>query len=162
MAENELDQNLNQGEKHPVDERLTKAFDKIKTAEQEKSDALKAKDEADKKLADLEKKNQFLSSFSDISAKYQGANEFKADIEAKVMAGYTVEDATVSVLNAKGKLTAQPSPAPTPDRTAPGGGSAATTIRSDFSTDKPIHEMTHEEKRQAIMELEKRGEISVN
>jgi len=64
------------------------------------------------------------------------------------MAGYDLEDATISILAKEGKyqpVVQQQTAAP---KISPAGGSAATTLKS--MADKPIGEMTQEERRKAL------------
>jgi len=60
----------------------------------------KDKAESDKKIADL----QFENDFNKVTNKYPNAPELKDKIKEKVDAGIPIEDASVIVLNAEGKL----------------------------------------------------------
>lgn len=88
-----------------VEERMTNLNKRAKEAEEAKAQALKEKADSDAKVAQMEKENNFLNSFTDISAKFPGATEFKDKIREKVMSGYSAEDATVSILHSEGKLS---------------------------------------------------------
>ena len=102
------------------------------------------------------KERDFYASFADSMAQYPQAKDFKDKIKEKVMVGYTIEDATVSVLSKEGRLTG----AAPESRPSPAGGSATTTPPQ--SGKKPIGEMTREEKRQALIEAEGKGDISIS
>lgn len=134
--------------------RIKNLSSKVRDTSKERDDAKADKEAAEARALAAEKKVEFLGSFTDISAKYQGATEYRDAIEEKVQAGYSVEDATVSVLNAEGKLT---QPAQTVQPITAGGGSAATII-SD-TTSKAVGEMTQAERREALMNPEIQGEL---
>lgn len=152
MAEEENDViQQNDEEINKTQERITNLSSKVKEASTQRDDALKVADEAKREAG-------FYRDFADMIPKYQAASEYKDSIREKVMAGYSVEDATVAVLNAQGKLTpAAPLP-PTPPAPAAGGSA---TYSPPQMADKPIHEMTRDEKRAQLVELEKRGDISL-
>jgi len=120
---------------------------KEKKQEAEAREAAEAKaEEANAKAAELEKKAAFAEAFSDIVAQNPEAKDFKADIQAKVMAGYTPEDAAFAVLGKAGKL-AQPPAAP---QMSAAGGSASINLPQQ-GTEKSIAEMTQAEKRAELM-----------
>lgn len=137
------DENINNNR---VDKRIRDLSEKVKLTSQERDDLVKAKAEADTKVTMAEKERDFFKDVSTLASKYPSASEYQDKIKEKVMIGYTVEDATVSVLNAEGKLT--PAQAP---KESPAGGSATNAMKSDG--DKTIAEMTKAEKR-AILEKE--------
>lgn len=133
---------------NPVEARITDLSSKVKTASEERDAALA-------KVAAAEKKAAFAEGFVDIVTEFPAAKEHKADIEAKVMAGYSPKDAAFAVLGAAGKLGA-----PKVDRAPVGGGSASTPIT--IQPNKELDNMTREEKRAAILEEIKKGNISYN
>ena len=104
-----------------------------------------------------EKKSTFYKEFSKLSAEYKDAPEFADEIEAKVIAGYSPKDATVSVLMDKGKFTP---PAKPVERQPIAGGSATTNLQTGGT--KSASDMTREERRAALIEAEQRGDIGVN
>ena len=113
--------------------------------------------EKDQKLVNAEKEVDFFKNFSQMTSKYSGANEYQDQIKEKVMAGYDVEDATISILAKEGKFVT-PEPAPLP-RESPIGGSAVNAMKS--GGDKSIGEMTQEERKSALLQAEAEGgEIS--
>lgn len=142
--------------KNAVEERM-KNLSKAKIeAENKATEEAKARAEAESRVQIAEKERDFFASFSDSISKYPNANEHKDAIKEKVMSGYTVEDATVSVLAKEGKLgTVQ---APPPPRQSPAGGSASNQIQSGGN--RQIADMSREEKRQAILDAVDRGDIS--
>ena len=103
----------------------------------------------------ITKERDFFASFADSASLYPEAKNFKDKIKEKVMSGYSVEDATVSVLAKEGKLTGQPRP-----RETVAGGSAVNQIQGGGQ--KTLNEMTRDEKRQALVDAEAKGDISVN
>lgn len=131
---------------NPVEERITDLSSKVKTASEERDAAMA-------KLAAAEKKAAFAEGFVDILATQPAAKEHKADIEAKVTAGLSLQDATYAVLGAKGLLGA-----PQVARTPIAGGSAATPITMPIT--KELDGMSREELRAAFLEEVKKGTIS--
>lgn len=148
---------------NPVEERIKSLSGKVKSTAEERDAARAAEEAAKTAQAAAEKERDFYASFSDSAVKYPGASEYKDKIKEKVLAGYSVEDATVSVLNSEGKLVAASGPA-TDTRTVEvvgqaAGGSAVNQL-PDGGTKTP-QEMTQAERRQALIDAEKRGEISL-
>ena len=155
--EDELNLDLGNEELTRKDKRIESLSSKVKETSTERDAAnAKAETEAASRLV-AEKERDFYASFSDTVTKFPAASEFKDKIREKVMAGYSAEDATVSVLNAEGKLT----PAAPVIEVAPpaGGGSAVNQLPSTGT--KSVSEMSREEKRQQLVEAEKRGDISL-
>ena len=70
------------------------------------------------------------------------------------MAGYSVEDATVAILHAEGKLTGS-----LPVRENVAGGSAPNQITT--SPSKSPKEMTSDERWEALRKAERRGDIGL-
>ena len=122
----------------PAQERITELSSKVKV-EAERATAAEAK------AAEAEKKAAFAEQFVDVVSQNPAAKEHKADIQAKVLAGYTVQDATFAVLGAAGKLGNAPAPVAPP---SPAGGSATVPIQAN--ADKPVSEMSLAEKRAAL------------
>lgn len=148
----EVDDLINQpseGEK-----RIKDLSGKVRETAEERDKALAQAEEAAKKADAAERKAQFLEGYSDLVAENPAAKEFKADIEAKVMGGMSLEDAKFVVLGKAGKLATPPAPAPSPI-----GGSANTALPSN-GTAKSVSEMSTDEKRAALVEMERRGDIS--
>ena len=78
------------------------------------------------------------------------AKDFKGDIETKVMAGYSVEDATYAVLGKAGKLGSS-----AVEIESAAGGSASNAI-SSAPAEKSIGDMTQAERR---AELSSRADL---
>lgn len=118
-------------------ERITELSEKVRQEAE-------ARAAAEAKATEALKKATFAEGFVDMVGTYPAAKNFKADIESKVMAGYSVEDATLAVLGKAGQLGA-PAPAPAQAPEMPAGGSASTAMPQ--GGDKPISEMTQSERR---------------
>jgi len=110
----------------------------------EKDVLLKAERE---KNATLEKENTFNSEFADMLGTHPGAKDHKDDIKAKVLSGYTVEDATLAVLGKAGKLGGT-APLATVSHVA--GGSADTSPQGG---QKELKDMSLAEKRDALSKV---------
>ena len=107
----------------------------------------KERDEATTKATALEKELDFHKGFSKITSKFSNASEYEDKIKEKVLAGADPEEATVAILYKAGKLDMGQAPKPN----SPAGGSAGTTMTSG---EKDLKDMTREEKREALIQLE--------
>ena len=148
-----LDQEIDQDGK--VEKRIRGLSEKVKLTSEERDESRRKLEEEQQKVASLEKERDFLSSFGDQVTKHPDAVPFRDKIKERVLKGYSVEDATVSVLNGEGKLFKKEAP---PEN--PAGGSAP--VPPQLNVDKKVSEMTREEKRNALVEAEKRGDLGVN
>ena len=148
----ELDATLEQPSE--AEKRIKQLSDKVRLSETEKDELKKLSDEKDTKIASLERENAFNSGFADTVANTPQAKEFKDDIKAKVLSGYSLEDATYAVLGKAGKLNQSSRE----NLESPAGGSATTTVTQGGT--KSVKEMTPDERREALMEAEKAGAIS--
>lgn len=157
MADEIIDDGTN-SDVSATEKRIKDLSQKVKLTSEERDEQTRLLNEKDALLTTATKERDFFQGFSTQTSKYPAAAEFQDKIKEKVMAGYDVEDATVAVLSREGKFTGQSAPAIV--RESPAGGSAPTNIKVDVN--KPINEMTREEKRAAILELERKGDISVN
>lgn len=122
-------------EENKINKRINELSGKIKLTSQERDELATAK-------TAVEQERDFYKDFSQTSAKYPQANEYQDKILEKVKSGYTVEDATVSVLNTEGKLIPQRE-----DTEIVAGGSA--TIQTPDG-DKSTGDMTQEERRKIL------------
>lgn len=148
----ELDLELNddaQDEVSKSEKRIKSLSEKVKLTSQERDDLVEAKSKLEGEKATLTKEADFFKNFNTLTSKYQGAAEFQDKIKEKVMAGYDIEDATVSILNREGKFNPGPI---TEKRESPAGGSSTNQIRSEG--EKTVAEMTRDEKRAKLMENE--------
>lgn len=134
-----------------IKNRYQQLSEKVKLTSQEKDELAKAKTALEADKESLSKERDFYKGSSALIAKYPSASEFQDKIWEKVKAGYEIEDATVSVLNKEGKLSAPP-PEPKP-RMQVEGGSAPTAFEGEK---KPT---TRKEMRNALVELDKQGEL---
>ena len=154
--DDELELDLQEGQNiNKTEQRIKNLSSKVAETAQERDEASRRAEEAEARASAAEKEKEFYASFSTLASKYPGASDHMDAIKAKVLAGYSEEDATVSVLNAEGKL--QPQQAAYQAPAPAGGGSAATTLPSDSRT---TQEMSREEKRSALLEADSRGEIA--
>lgn len=156
MEDEKLDLELDtqeEKEKLEVKNRFQKLSEKVKLTAQEKEAAeAKAKEEAERATS-LEKERDFYKEFASNSSKYPQAGEYQDKIWEKVKSGYSTEDAIVSTLAKEGKFDSS-FQAPVIDNVA--GGSSANQIVD--KADKTLEEMSLEEKRNQLLESEKRGE----
>lgn len=132
-----------------IDRRVSNLTEKLKTEGEEKARIDQARADAEAKANAMEKERDFYSSFSDSTSQYPQASEYKDAIKEKVMSGYTVEDATVSILAKEGKLNYQP------QRENIAGGSATNSLQTEGS--KTTGEMDRAEKRAALVQAENEG-----
>lgn len=151
-----LDQNIERTNK--VEERIKDLSSKVRLTAEERDEKDKLLKERDEQLTNLTKENQFLSSFTDLTAKYPNAHEYRDAIKEKVLSGYDPEDAAVAVLAKEGKLGGTPAPIVPPE--SPIGGSATTVTTA--TGDKPLNELTRDELREALKESIDRGDITLS
>lgn len=128
----------------PAEERIKSLSEKVRLTSEERDEKNRLLEESTKKIADLEKENAFNTGFVDVIATHAAAKDHKDEIKAKVIAGYTVEDATFAVLGKAGKL----GQAPAPEVPNPAGGSATNALPQGGV--KPISEMTQAERREQL------------
>ncbi len=157
----ELDLDLEWEEGHintKTQERIQGLSNKVKTTAEERDAEAKARAEAEERASKAEKESAFYASFSDVTAKYSSAAEYKDAIKEKVMSGYSVEDATVAVLAKEGKFSQPVQQAPAPGVQAIAGGSSVNT--PTMGAEKTVGQMSRDELREALLEAERRGDIS--
>jgi hypothetical protein len=118
--------------------RIQDLSNKVKTASEERDAEKLARQEAEKKVA-------FAEGFVDVISQNPAAKDFKEDIRAKVMGGYSMEDATYAVLGKAGKLGQQAQPVESQEVA---GGSASTVITQ--TEEKTATTMTQAERRAAL------------
>ena len=137
------------------EKRIKQLSEKVRLTAEERDEKDRLLKESGEKVASTERERDFYAGFTDVLANNPMAKDHKDEIKTKVLSGYTIEDATFAVLGKAGKL-GQPKPEEPP---SPVGGSATTTPPQ--GGEKGIPDMTREEKRAALMEAEKRGDISL-
>lgn len=152
----ELDNLETQGENNlKVKNRIQKLAENVRVQAQEKDQALAtAKTEADARAL-VEKERDFYKDFSTQSTTYPAANEHQTEIWDKVKAGYSIKDATVSVLNEHGKLPGQPIVQTPQFQPIVEGGSASTVLEGGKSN----ADLSLQEKRAKLQELDFKGEL---
>ena len=141
-----------ESEKLKVKDRFAKLSSDYSQTKKEKEEAeAKLQTEAEAKLQ-AEKDRDFYKSFSQVSSKYPEATNYQDQILERVNKGIDTEEATVAVLYKEGKLNV---PAPQVEIGNVAGGSAPNTpgVEKDFS------DMSLDEKRGVMQELEKTGEL---
>lgn len=153
MAE-DLNTELNQPSES--EKRIKQLSGKVKEEAEARVESDRLRAEAETKAAEAEKKAAFAEGFADIVATHPSAKDHRADIQAKVMGGYSVPDATYAVLGPLGKLPA-PQAATTEAPPSPVGGSASFTPTTGT---KSFADLSQEDRRKALQELSDKGDIS--
>lgn len=133
-----------------VEKRIKDLSEKVRLTSEERDEKDGLLKTRETELATANKERDFFKDFASSSSRYPNAAEYQDAIKEKVMAGYSVEDATVSILAKEGKLQNYTPPAPKQD--SPAGGSATNQIST--GGDKSLKEMSREEKRAALMDAE--------
>ena len=139
-----------------VEKRIKDLSEKVRLTSEERDEQKRVLSERDNKIAELERENSFNSGFADVLANHSAAKDHKDDIKAKVLSGYSIEDATFAVLGKAGKLGTTP---PVPKLENPAGGSAV--IQPITGGEKKLNELSRDEKRKELLEAEARGDISI-
>lgn len=155
--ENELDLEQLDTEiekENKVEKRIKDLSEKVRLTSEERDEQKRLLEEAVSKTAGLEKERDFLNSFGEQLAKYPEASSFKDKIKERVLKGYSVEDAVTAVLVSEGKYNPPQAPI---DNVA--GGSAPTLHQA--GGEKPINQLTRDEKLAKLLELEAQGIISI-
>ena len=147
-----LDENIEKENK--VEKRIKDLSEKVRLTSEERDEQKRLLGERDTKIAELERENTFNSGFVDVLTNHPMAKDHKDDILAKVKGGYSIEDATYAVLGKAGKLGQ-----PTPPKENPAGGSA---VNPPVPGEKTLNELSRDEKRTKLLDLEARGDISIN
>jgi hypothetical protein len=142
-----------------IEKRISELNKKVILTAKERDDLAKAKEELQLEKDTAIKERDFYAGFADSIAKYPGANEYKEAIKEKVLAGYDPEDATIAVLAKEGKYAPQVQEAQAEVQESPVGGSAVNQM--NLKGEKAPQEMNREELRAALVEAEKRGELSI-
>ena len=158
MAEEEfeLDLDENQENINKVEKRIKSLSEKVKLTSEERDELKGLNENLTTEKANLSKERDFYKGFNQVSTKYPGAHEYQDKILEKVNAGYDVEDATISILAKEGKYN--PASPPVEIEKA-AGGSAATALKGNDS--KTPQEMSQDERRAMLLEMESKGELSL-
>jgi hypothetical protein len=154
----ELDNVLN--EPNESEARINQLSKKVSLTVEERDAAKAAQEAAEAKVAETTRERDFYQGFADVVSTNPAAKDHKDEILEKVKGGYSVEDATMVVLGKAGKLAQQAAPAPQQFQQQT-GGSAPITPPSNGVTKSP-GEMTQAERREALLEAERRGDIALS
>lgn len=139
-------------EKLKVKNRFQELSEKVKLTSQERDELAKSKQDLEANNSSLAKERDFYKDFSINVTKYPNASEYQDKILEKVKAGYSTEDAMVSVLAKEGKLN---SAEPVRSQQTIAGGSAA-----NFSDGtKSLKDMSVAEKFEALAQAETSGDL---
>ena len=123
-------------------QRIKQLSDKVELTAKERDELKVLRVEDQKKIAELERENAFNSGFAEVLGTHVAAKDHKDAIKEKVMAGYSVEDATFAVLGKAGKL------GETSSSPQVAGGSATTTPQS--TQPKEVKDMNQAERREVL------------
>lgn len=141
-----------------VEKRIKDLSGKVRSTSEERDVEKARADKAEAERQTAVKDADFYKNFSTVSSKYQGSAEYQEQIRERVNKGYDLEEATVAVMAKEGKFS--PPIAPQAPNPSPAGGSAVTNLKQ--GGDKSAAEMTQAERRNALMEAEKRGDLGLN
>lgn len=158
MADEEFDLDLDNEQENinRVEKRIKSLSEKVKLTSEERDEMKGLNESLTTEKQTLSKERDFYKGFNQVSTKYPGANEYQDKILEKVNAGYDVEDATISILAKEGKYN--PAQANVENERV-AGGSAATAMQGNDS--KTPQEMSQDERRAALLEMESKGELSL-
>lgn len=133
--------NQDNADQSEAEKRFKDLSNKVRTTAEERDEKDRLLQEQTAKNVVLEKENAFNTGFVDMLGMYPTAKEHKDDIKAKVLSGYSVEDATIAVLGKAGKFSA-------PVRQDIAGGSADTVMTQ--GAQKETKDMTQSERRDVL------------
>lgn len=140
-----------------VEQRIKNLSEKVKLTSEERDEQKRLLEEQRSQNEILIKERDFLNSFGDQIGKHPEAATYKDKIKDKFIRGYSVEDATAAVLVSEGKYIPPKVEQPIENFV---GGSAPTIHQG--SGEKPLSELSRDEKRAKLLEAESRGDLSVN
>lgn len=165
MAENDLDLELLDQDiekQTKVEKRIRDLSEKVELTSKERDELKGLSAEKDTKIAGLEKERDFLNSFGDSVAKYPQASSYRDAIKEKVLSGYSVEDATVTVLVKEGKMSFDPPKPKEQPKESPAGFAGGSAINQPAMGEKPVSQMSQAERRAALVEAEARGDLGMS
>ena len=146
-----LDEDIEKDSK--VEKRIKDLSEKVRLTSEERDEKDRLFKEQGIKTLELQGERDFFAGFADVVTTHPAAKDHKDEILAKVKNGYSIEDATFAVLGKAGKLGQPKQPVENP-----AGGSAVTHTPSG---EKPLSELSRDEKRAKLIEAEQRGDISM-
>ena len=139
-----------------VEKRIKDLSEKVRLTAEERDANKRKLEEQMAKEANLNKEVEFLNSFGDQLSKHPEASQFRDKIKEKVLKGYSIEDATVSTLSSEGKLS------PQREVVENVAGGSASVNQPISGGQKKVSDMSRDELRSALIEAERRGEISLS
>lgn len=153
-------------EKLKVKNRFEKLSEKVILSNKElEAERLKLKAKEDEALT-LSRERDFYKQFAATSGKYPNASQYQDKIWEKVKSGYDVEDAVVTILNKEGKLTnagTQGNSGSSGSQSYQHKGEVVGGSSSNFSEgEKPVERMSRDEMLKALLEEERKGNISMS
>lgn len=155
-VEDDINLDENEGsQENRVEKRIKTLSNKVKQTAQERDDEAKGRKKAEIERDSLKKEAEFTSSFSE-NQHFSVAKDHRDEIKKKVSAGYSVDDAIVSVLAKEGKLDAIKVAKPIAN---PAGGSSPNMPM--MGDQKDLKDMTLQEKRAAVVEEMNKGNITL-
>lgn len=138
--------------------RFEQLSEKVITTSKERDDAAAKANAAETARLNAEKERDFYKDFSANVSKYPNAGSYQDKILEKVKAGYSTEDAMVSVLAKEGKLNSmQENQVPASYGSAPivEGGSSPTVLPGN----KQASDMSAADRLNALKEAEQSGDL---
>lgn len=133
----------NENEVSRAQSRINQLSEKVELTAKERDEKDALLKERDTKIAELERENSFSNSFADILSSHPAAKDHKEEIKAKVLSGYSTEDAALAILAKAGKLGSVQA-----QSQQIAGGSASTVISQ--TGEKSPSDMTQAERRDAL------------
>lgn len=138
------------------EKRIKQLSEKVRITSEERDEKDRLLAEKGTENTEIARERDFYQGFSDVVATNPAAKDHKDEILSKVKSGYTVEDATFAVLGKAGKLNQTVERV---DTQHIAGGSAG--ITPPQGGNKSVNEMSRDEKRQALIEAQDRGDIAL-
>lgn len=138
------------------EKRIKQLSEKVRMTSEERDEQARLLAEKGTENTELARERDFYQGFSDVVATNPAAKDHKDDILTKVKSGMSVEDATYAVLGKAGKLNQVEQV----DTQHIAGGSAPITPPQGGGN-KTLAEMSRDEKRQALIEAQERGDIAL-
>lgn len=132
--------------------RYEKLSEKVILTSKERDEAVAKEKDANARADAAAKETSFYKDFSSNVSKYPEASNYQDKILEKVKAGYSTEDAMVSVLAKEGKLPNQPAQ----QNIQVAGGSAPNNITGD----KQLQDMSTAERYSALKDADSTGELA--
>lgn len=151
--ENEIDPKVQEKVEQDLKDknRYEKLSEKVILTSKEKEAEAQARIKAEGERDSISKERDFYKDFSANVSKYPTASQYQDKILEKVRAGYSTEDAMVSVLAKEGKFSP-----PVQQQNVQVEGGSAPTLQEGA---KAPQDMSQSERLAALSELEKSGDL---